>query len=91
MEAIKFKECNIVFAEDQDEYNSLPAFYNSEEKTASFCYKLSFIEVVKVFFRRKIWVSIMTFNKPLQPQLLSVDKEDVVKNNSNDILWLDDR
>ena len=90
MEPIEFKESNTVFVENQDEYKSLPAYHNSEEGTVAICYKLSFRETIKLLFSRKLWVSILTFNKPLQPQLLSVDKEDVVKRNtSNDILLLD--
>lgn len=89
MEPIKFKESNTIIAEHQDKYKSLPAFYNSEEHTVSICYKLYFRELIKILFSRKIWMRITTFNKAIQPQLLSVSKKDVVKDTSNDIFLLD--
>ena len=78
MEPIDFKGSNIIFAEHQDEYNNLPAYHNVKEGKVTICYKLTFIEVIILLFNRKLWVSIMTFNKPLQPQLLSVNKGDVI-------------
>lgn len=89
MEPIKFKESNTIIAEHQPEFISFPAFYNSEEHTVSICYKLSFRELIKLLFSRKIWVRITTPNKAIQLLLLSVDKHKVVKNTSNDILLLD--
>ena len=80
MENIKFKECNTVFAKDQKEYKELSAF-RDEDGTVITCYKLSFKEIIKIVFTRKIWLGLMTFNKPLQSQLLSVDKNDLIENN----------
>ena len=77
MKPIKFKECNCVFAESQDEYKSLPAFVDKNGIVVT-CYKLSFIDIVKVIFTGKLWSGVMTFRKPLQPQLLSVSKEDII-------------
>lgn len=79
MKPIKFKESNSVFAENQDEYKSLPAFVDKDGIVVT-CYKLSFIDIVKVIFTGKIWLGVMTFKKPLQPQLLSVNKEDIITN-----------
>jgi len=79
MKPIKFKESNSVFAENKDEYKSLPAFVDKDGIVVT-CYKLSFIDIVKVIFTGKIWLGVMTFKKPLQPQLLSVNKEDIITN-----------
>ncbi len=80
MEAIKFKGANVVFAEDQDEYKSLPAAYDKTrpEGVVVTCYKLSFTDKIRVLFGGKVWVAIMTFNKSLQPQYLSTKRSDVL-------------
>lgn len=79
MKAIEFKEANIVFAKDQPDYLPLPAFKNhSPEGEVVFCQRLSFPERIKILFTGKLWVSLMTFNKPLTPSFFSVNKSDVL-------------
>ena len=78
MEAIKFKECNVDFAKNQEEYKTLPAFADTKNGVVTTCYKLSLKDLIKIIFTRKIWLSLLTFNKPLTPQLLSVNKKDVI-------------
>lgn len=75
MKASKFKESNTVFAKDQPEYNQLPAFV-SPDGIATTCWSMSLMERVKFLFTNKLWISVMTFNKPLQPMLPSLDKPD---------------
>ena len=70
MEVIKLKNMNVVFAKDQPEYLQLPA-YRSKEGIVNTCWKLSFVERIKLLFTGKIYVSLLTWNKPLQP--LKVD------------------
>lgn len=78
MKPIKFKHQNIVFAKDQPEYNQLPALkLDSPRGEVISCWKLSFKERVKVLFLGRIWLSIMSFNKPLTPTFLSVNRKDV--------------
>ena len=79
MEAIKFKESNVVFAENQDEYKQLPVYYDEtqDKGVVVTCYKLSFVERLRVLFFGKLWLAVMTFNKPLQPQLPSTKKSDI--------------
>jgi hypothetical protein len=75
MKIIKFPEHNIVYAENQPEYMPLPAFKVGDRKgTIICCWKLSWRERFKLFMTGLIWHRIMTFNHPLQPQLLEVDK-----------------
>lgn len=78
MEAIKFKGCNVTFAKDQDEYKSLPAFFDKKSGVVVSCYKLSFKEVLRIIFTRKIWLGIMTFGSSLQPQLLTTSKKEIL-------------
>lgn len=82
MKPVKFKESNVVFAKDQTEYLPLQA-HRTKNGTVTSCWKLSFIEKVKILFTGRIYIQIMTFNQRLQPQLLSVDNP--VKNTSSSI------
>jgi len=77
MEAITFKGANTIIAEKQEEYESLPAF-TSDDGIVVTCWKLSKDEVKKLSETGELWLSVMTFNQPLQPLFLSVNKEDVI-------------
>jgi len=72
MKPIEFKEQNVVFAKDQPQYLPLPA-RREEDGMVITCWKLSFIERVKILFTGKMWLSQLTFNDPLQPQRPQVD------------------
>jgi len=72
MKPIKFKESNITFAKDQPEYIPLPAFKSEDGRIIS-CWELSFKERVKVLFTGRMWLSLLTFNKPLQPIKIQVE------------------
>jgi len=79
MKAIEFKEQNTIFAKDQPEYLPLPAFRNdSPQGEVVFCMGLSFKERLKLLLTGKIWVSLLTFNKPLTPSFLTVNKNEVL-------------
>jgi hypothetical protein len=79
MKAITFPEVNVVIAKDQPEYFPLPSHVGWLDKDKSlhgvtFCWKLSFKERIKLLFTGCLWHQVMTFNRPLQPVLLIVDK-----------------
>lgn len=78
MKPINFKEQNVVYAKDQPEYMPLPAL-KFEDGTVVSCWKLSWRELLKIIFTRKIWLGILTFNKPLQPTFITVNKSDLLK------------
>lgn len=67
MKPITFPESNITFAKNQPEYLPLPA-WRSEEGQVFSCWKLTFIERIKVLFGANVWLSQLTFNQALQPQ-----------------------
>jgi len=71
-----FKEHNVVFAKGQPQYIPLPAhrFPNDEQGMIAFCWGLGFWERVWILFSGKIWHQVLTFNRPLQPQMLSAQK-----------------
>lgn len=82
MTPIKFPEYNIVFAEDQPEYQSLPAFKNnSAQGEVISCWKLSFRERLRILFSGKLWLSMYSFNQPLTPVLPTTKKSDVLITN----------
>jgi hypothetical protein len=89
MKAIKFKHQNIVFAENQPEYQQLPALkLDTKEGQVISCWKLNFLERVIILFTGKMWVSLMTFNKPLTPTFLSVKRKDVYSHPDDNKLSL---
>ena len=72
MKIYKFKECNFEYAKDQPEYLPLPCYRYKDGEVVS-CWSLDWKERLKVLFSGKIFLSILTFNHPLQPQKISVD------------------
>ena len=79
MKPIKFKEQNCTYAENQPEYLPLPAFkINEPEGRIISCWKLSFIERMRILFKGKLWVSLMSFNKPLTPSYFTTKKSDLI-------------
>lgn len=75
MELIEFPEQTVVIAKDQPEYRPLPAHrFGDDQGTIACCWSLTFWERLRVLFSGKIWHQVLTFNQPLQPQLLTVEK-----------------
>jgi len=82
MKAIEFKDQNVVFAKDQPEYQPLPALkLDTQEGEVITCWGLTFRERLRVLFKGKVWVSMLSFNKPLTPLLLSTDSKELYTNN----------
>ena len=78
MKPVKFKEQNCTFAENQYEYLPLPAHKIKErEGRIISCWKLSFIERMRLLITGKLWVSLMSFNKPLTPSYFTTKKSDL--------------
>jgi hypothetical protein len=78
MKPIEFKHQNVIYAKDQPEYQPLPALkLDTSEGEVISCWHLSFKERLKILFTGKMWVSLMSFNKPLTPSFLSVNRKDV--------------
>ena len=79
MKIIRFKEVNVVFAEDQPEYLPLPVFKSKEpEGECISCWELSLKERIKILFTGKMWLSMWTFHKPLTPVRMTVNKGEVI-------------
>ena len=78
MKPVEFKHQNVVYAKDQPEYEPLPAlkFDGSEGEVVS-CWKMSWKERIRVLITGRVWVSLLSFNKPLTPSFLSVNRKEI--------------
>ncbi len=81
MKYIKFKECNTIFAKDQSQYLQLPA-HKSDNGCVTICIEITIWEYFKLLFTRRLWLSLLTFNKPLQPLKITIKKPVILKKNN---------
>ena len=66
---------HVVYAENQREYIPLPVLKElGPQGHLISCWKLSWREKFKLLFGNKIWLTLMTFQQPLQPIRISTDK-----------------
>ena len=76
---IEFKEQNVVYAKDQKEYLPLPAYkHHTKQGEVVSCWQLSLRERLRILFTGKLWVSLMSFNKPLTPSYFTTKKSEVL-------------
>jgi len=64
-------------AEHQDEYQTLPA-YRSENGIVLTRWKMSLKERLRALFYGDVYLLVWTFNRPLQPVKLQVEKPEVI-------------
>ena len=76
MKAIKFKEANKTYAKNQPEYLSIDVLDDGEQVIS--CWKLSFIEKMRVLFTGNIWLSLLMFGNPLTPSRMTTKKKDFI-------------
>jgi hypothetical protein len=76
MNLVEFPEQTTVYAKDQPEYLPLPAhrFVGDPQGRIACCWGLTWRERLLVLWRGVIWHEILTFDAPLQPQRLSIEK-----------------
>lgn len=79
MKAAEFEEVNVRIAEDQPEYETLPAHYNKEEGSLTFRFELTEAERNRIYATGEIYFKVMTFDEPMQPIAMSTNKEDLIK------------
>jgi len=72
MKIIKMKEQNCTYAEHQPEYLPLPA-HRAEDGTVTSCWELSDKEIEIILKTKKIYLQVLTFNRPLQPVRITAD------------------
>ena len=76
MKAIEFDEVNVRIAEDQEEYNTLPAYFNKDEGSVSFCFKMTKEQLDQS--DGEVWIKMLTFGQPMQPIMVSATKNKVI-------------
>lgn len=83
MEPIKFKEQNCIYAQNQPEYKPLPA--HKENGIVTSCWRLSFLERIRVLIFGNIWLCLWSFDKPLTPSFMTLKKKEVFPYSENDL------
>lgn len=78
MKPIEFKGFNKTLAKNQPEYQPLPVLWEDDGQVTS-CWKLTWKERLQVLLKGNIWLMQLTFNKPLQPQLLLTSNPITIK------------
>ena len=76
MNLIQFPEQTVVIGKDQPEYIPLPAWRLKHDPIGRVvcCWKLSWIERLKLLLTGILWHEVLTFNKPFQPIRLAIEK-----------------
>lgn len=72
MKPIHFDEANTVYAKNQPEYLPLPA-HKTEDGMVTSCWRLSLKERIRMLITGRVYVMQLTFNRPLQPLLVSTE------------------
>jgi len=65
-----FKQSNVVYAKDQPEYLPLPAHKTTDGQVTS-CWKMGIKDRLRVLLSGRVFVTMLTFNQPLQPLRVS--------------------
>ena len=78
MKAVRFKEQTTTYGRHQPEHFPLPA-HKSKDGVATTCWKLGLKERLRVLFTGKVFLSVMTYNKPIQPLKMSTKIQDLLK------------
>lgn len=80
MRPVKFEECNVVLCENDPDYKPLPILRQTSESGVEVisCWKLSFVDRIRVLFTGRVWVDVFTAKGSPQPIMLSADKDDVI-------------
>ena len=71
MKPIDFPERNVMVAESQDEYLTLPAFQDERETISR--WRFTWWERLRILFGAGLWIRQMSFGKALQPQLPQIE------------------
>lgn len=76
MKPVEFEGMNCIYAKNQPKYLPLPAHRTATGEVIS-CWELSEDEIKQVLEIGKIYLTLLTFNQPLQPILMSVLKPEI--------------
>ena len=83
MKPIKFKGENIFLEGDKGKSKSMNArIEKGETSLVISCWRLSFVDVMKIIFTKKIWLVVRTIKGDLHSCLISVNKKDFFKSRN---------
>lgn len=68
------QEINVKIAENQKQYSTLPANYASG--LTAFAFELSEEDIEKILKHKRIYISLLTFGKPMNPINIAVDPDE---------------
>jgi len=77
MKIKQFKEANIKIAEDQPEFETVPAYANNDDGSVLFGFDLNDEEIENLTIDKTVWIKLLTGGAPMQPIALSVLFEDL--------------
>ena len=79
MKPIEFEGANCIYGAGQREYLPLPAYKEDNERgLVVTCWELNEEEIKELIEKKRLYVGMMTFNKPLQPLLVSTSIEELL-------------
>lgn len=73
MRAIEFEEQNLKIAEEQDQFETLPAHYDESSGIVTTCWKLELSEVKRLVEDGVLYLQVQTGGEPLQPLRMTVE------------------
>lgn len=75
MRPIKFPQANVNYAENQPEYITLPSHKEAGDPhgIVTSCWKMTWRERLLALLTGEVWLSVMSFNMPLQPVTMNID------------------
>ncbi len=85
MKPTKFKEQNCVFAENQPPYLPLPAHKAKDQDgyiVVVSCWNGTLLERLKFLLKGKLYLALTTFDKPIQPAFITMDKWSILNKES---------
>jgi hypothetical protein len=78
IQPIDFPGRNVIFAENQPEYNPLPAIRN-EDGEVIICFGIDAVDLERIKQTKCIYLKVLTFNQPLQPLSMVSDLSDYIE------------
>lgn len=78
MTPVNFTGANVCFGKHQSQYLPLPArLCDGSEGRVVCCWKLTWRERLSLLFSGLLWTQLLTFNRPIQPHKVTVEKPDL--------------
>lgn len=88
MKPTTFKHQNIVFAKDQKRVSAASGIKTRDTRmSCNIVLELTGWEQVNILFTGRMWLNLLSFNNPLTPSLLSVNRKDMYSIPGDSVKW----